>query len=333
MMRVVIAVFILLATAFIARANDSEAELALGGLTLKQSDAISLESEDLFLSKAEVRVKYLFRNTSTKDVETLVAFPLPDQVFDENGDMYYRDLRNGLGFETKVDGKPVSYTIVEQAIHQGVDVTARITGLGLPLNDNDDRKAFTAKAAAIPTAEREKLEADGLLLKQEFDAGQGPQVAYQQSWGLRMTVTRTQVFPAGKSVMVEHRYVPMTGGSLGANWNEEVRNEDWFKTARDKFCVDDSWLAGFDKALLKYAKPGNTAPYAETWLGYVLSSGANWKGPIKDFRLVVDKGKEDSLVSFCAEGVMKISPTQFEVRKTNYEPKADINVLIVDWWK
>ena len=71
--------------------------------------------------------------------------------------------------------------------------------------------------------------------------------------------------------------------------------------------------------------------YSETWLGYVLSSGANWKGPIKDFRLVVDKGAPDKLISFCMSGVKKISPTQFEVKKKNFEPKNDLNILIVNW--
>jgi hypothetical protein len=75
------------------------------------------------------------------------------------------------------------------------------------------------------------------------------------------------------------------------------------------------------------------APYTEWWIGYVLSSGANWKGSIKDFRLVVDKGKPESLVSFCAEGVNKISPTQFEMKKTNFEPKDDLNILIVEWYQ
>jgi hypothetical protein len=71
------------------------------------------------------------------------------------------------------------------------------------------------------------------------------------------------------------------------------------------------------------------------WIGYVLKSGANWKGPIKDFRMVIDKGKPENLVSFCAEGVKKIAPTQFEVRKTDFEPKDDVapNVLIVEWYE
>ncbi|WP_374309221.1 DUF4424 family protein [Methylocella sp.] len=54
-------------------------------------------------------------------------------------------------------------------------------------------------------------------------------------------------------------------------------------------------------------------------------------GPIGDFRLAVDKGKADSLVSFCAEGVRKISPTQFEVRRKDYTPDAGLDILILDW--
>ena len=104
------------------------------------------------------------------------------------------------------------------------------------------------------------------------------------------------------------------------------------KAQAKRFCVENSWLTALDKQVAKRKTSENPAPYSELWISYVLKSGANWKGPIKDFRLVVDKGKKDSLVSFCGEGVKKISPTQFEVRKTNFEPKDDLNVLIVDWW-
>jgi hypothetical protein len=48
---------------------------------------------------------------------------------------------------------------------------------------------------------------------------------------------------------------------------------------------------------------------------------------------VVDKGKPQNLVSFCAESVKKISPTQFEMKKTNFEPKDDLNILIVEWYQ
>jgi Domain of unknown function (DUF4424) len=331
-MRLVIAVLVFMCAGCAARANDSTAEMAVGGLVLTQSDAISLDSEDLFISKGEVRVDYVFTNTTGKDVETLVAFPLPDQVMDESGDGYFRNLKAELGFETRVDGVAVQYDIVEQAIHQGADVTARIAALGLPLNNIDDAEQFTAKVKALPAAVRKALEADGLLFAQDYDAGQGPQTAWQPLWGLRLTVTRKQVFPAGKSVKVQHRYTPLLGGSVGGNFSPEYRNDESLKWHREKFCIEDSWLKSFDKAAARHvSKEQGIAPYGETWLGYVLTSGANWKGPIKDFRMIIDKGKPDALVSFCAEGVKKISPTQFEVRKTDYEPKADVIVLIVDW--
>jgi hypothetical protein len=43
----------------------------------------------------------------------------------------------------------------------------------------------------------------------------------------------------------------------------------------------------------------------------------------------VDKGDPSNLVSFCADGVKKISATEFEVRKKNFVPSKDLNVLIL----
>jgi hypothetical protein len=45
--------------------------------------------------------------------------------------------------------------------------------------------------------------------------------------------------------------------------------------------------------------------------------------------LVVDKGVPDNLVSFCGEGVRKIGPTRFEIRRRNWRPDRDLKVLIV----
>ena len=64
----------------------------------------------------------------------------------------------------------------------------------------------------------------------------------------------------------------------------------------------------------------------------MLSTGANWSGPIRRFRVVVDKGAPGNLVSFCGEGVRKISPTQFEMRKTDFVPNGNLSVLILKRW-
>jgi hypothetical protein len=113
---------------------------------------------------------------------------------------------------------------------------------------------------------------------------------------------------------------------------------EWLKEYRADYCVDDSFLKGFDKRYYVEKKKAKArgddygVAYTEHWLDYVLKSGANWKGPIKDFRLVVDKEKPDNLLSLCMTGVKKISPTRFEVRKSNFEPASDIRILIAEFY-
>ena len=115
-------------------ANDSEAELGLGGLVLKQSDSVSMDSEDLYISEDQVRISYRFTNHGDRDVKTIVAFPMPpqpnfdDDFFEGN---YVPDWEN-LKFRTLVEGKPVKLTINERIAVDGKDVAKRLTELGLP---------------------------------------------------------------------------------------------------------------------------------------------------------------------------------------------------------
>jgi hypothetical protein len=103
-----------LVPAGVARANDSAAGLDGGQLVLKQAETIRMDSEDLFLSMKEVRIRYEFRNTSPKDVETIVAFPLPPMpskaaVDDGTTESVTYDPAsdNPLDFVCKVDGQVV----------------------------------------------------------------------------------------------------------------------------------------------------------------------------------------------------------------------------------
>ncbi len=61
-----------------AAANDTMAVLKTGGLIFVRSDVVSMKSEDLFISRKEVRVDYVFANRSDKTVEGIVAFPMPE---------------------------------------------------------------------------------------------------------------------------------------------------------------------------------------------------------------------------------------------------------------
>lgn len=315
------ALFALALSGAAADANDSMAEIGVGGLTLVKSDAVVMQSEDLYISEDKVTVDYVFLNTSPRDVEALVAFPLPDVSYEP--EIRIPDFLAELGFRTSVDGKPLKLDVVQQAILGGKDVTARVVAAGFPVLA--DWQKFEAAIEKKTPAERAALQAEGLL-RNDGDAAAPYWLA---GWVTKTTVTRTQTFPAGRPVRVSHSYKPLAGGSVGSILKPELRaSPDLRKEIADyraKFCVDDGFVKAFDAARAR----SKDALQPDVWIGYVLTSGANWKGPIGHFRMVVDKGDPKNLVSFCGTGVKKIAPTRFEVVYSNFTPKADVDVLIV----
>ena len=86
-----------------------------------------------------------------------------------------------------------------------------------------------------------------------------------------------------------------------------------FKRYRTEYCVPDDLLRGIDR--IAAGTEGNVQKLRERRITYVLKTGANWAGPIKDFKVVIDKGLPERLVSFCLDNVKKISPTAFEIRE------------------
>lgn len=307
----------------VALANDSSAAFGIGGLTLVKSDDIRMDGEVLRISRDRISVDYRFTNTSAKDVDTIVAFPLPDV---ENGiERPVWDFRGELDFRTTVDGRPIDYEIVQTARFEGRDITARLTAAGLPIMPVHE--VFDPAVNRLPADVRKGLIADRLIAESGSD---GKQTLWDAFWTVSTSVTRRQVFPAGKTVAVSHSYKPFTGGSVGGRFDRVYRKEAEFSKIRAEHCIEDSFIAGLDRRL-KAAGPN--AAYSEVWISYVLTSGANWKGPIGDFRMLIDKGSPDALVSFCADGVKKVAPTVFEVAKKGFTPTSDVKVLIIDFPK
>jgi len=95
----------------------------------------------------------------------------------------------------------------------------------------------------------------------------------------------------------------------------------------NKYCVDSGFMSAVRKRAATETDDGGH--YSERWLSYVLSTGANWLGPIGSFRLIVDKGSTDNLVSFCGEGVTKTGPTTFEMDLDGFVPERDLDVLFI----
>jgi hypothetical protein len=304
----------LLLTATAAQANDTSAELAAGGLVLTRSDAIEMQAEDLFISREAVRVTYRFVNTSGRDATIRVAFPMPDlggpDVFKSDVSIPVDAPANILAFSTTADGKPVRTELEQKALVGGVDHAAWLKANGVPLAPHQDGAA--AAIAKLSKAKQDEARKLGLIDEDD-----------EPIWVLRSTYHWMQAFPAGRPVTIQHRYTPSVGATTGTGLG--MGRDSDAETTR-KYCVDKS----IETALARSARGGEGPRYAERWIEYVLVTGGNWKKPIGDFRLVVDKGSPRTLVSFCGDGVKKTSPTQFEMRKTNWRPDHDLSILFLD---
>ena len=84
-----------------ALANDSFASTGAGGLVLRRTDTVDMISEDLFVSAGDIRIRYVFRNRTPADIQTIVAFPIPDR---DLGREYRENVAYPSDFVTTADG-------------------------------------------------------------------------------------------------------------------------------------------------------------------------------------------------------------------------------------
>ena len=308
-----------------AFANDSSAEKAAGGLVLRRSAEIDMVSEDLFVSAARVRVHYVFRNRSARPVTSIVAFPMPDRdlAYEMESEVSYP-----ADFHTLVEGRPVRMQVERRAMARGVDRSALLAALHVPVAPaaGERANAIAGIIARLPRAAKQRLASAGLIHARSFSAPEGDIVP---TWTVRETWYWSQTFPAGRSLEVEHRYTPGVGGTAGVPLaSMDYRSGENGRREQAAFCTDAEFLAAIDRMTARAERDRGNYPM-EQRIRYVLITGGNWRGPIGDFRLVVDKGSPEAILSFCGEGVRRIGPTQFEVRHRNWRPTRDLAILIV----
>jgi Domain of unknown function (DUF4424) len=316
------------AGASLLRANDTSAELSVGGLVFTKNADVSVESEDLTITPDNVAVRYVFLNQSAGPVTLTVAFPLPDIDLADGANIAFPtgDPVNFVGFSTKIDGKPINFTVNQRATLDSKDVTATLRDMGIGLLPIGARQL---KINELPQRTRDRAIAAGLLTQSGTNDKGAP--LYEPTWTLKTSVVRQQAFPPGKPVAVEHRYRTSVGLSFDSVLRQGLRQnkalESEVQRYKRNYCIGDDFLQSLDR--LAGADEANKAGIVERRISYVLKTGANWAGPIKTFHLVVDKGQPDRIVSFCGDGIKKISPTAFEMRASNFTPTRDLNILIV----
>ena len=301
-----------------ARANDSTAVLESGDLQLTHNPHIRLVSEDLHLSAEEVRVRYLFRNTSDTDIVTIVAFPLPDITVgeDANYDVEATETGDFLGFEVTVDGRRIESRLQVRATRFGVDRTELLDRHDIPVLPF--ARDFHLRLERLSGEARAALERAGLVdWHSSFGANNVPLPS--PHWTAHTAYYWEQRFPAGKTIEVRHRYRPVTG--LGF-FNAEIAED---RLLNEAYCMD----AGFRRAAAARARKEDGGLLLSRELHYILTTANNWRGTIGDFRLTIDKGNPDHLVSLCIDNIRKTGPTTFEMRAKDFIPERDLKILLL----
>ncbi len=308
-----------------AEADDSSAMLRAGSIVFTKSTPVRMAAEELYVSPNAVRIRFEFENPSAKDVETIVAFPLPDLAtwdFAESAiGTVTDDARNFVGFKAVVDGKPVTVTVEQRAFLKNKDVTAQLVAAGAVINP------VTAggydKLAKLPAAKKKALIAAGLA---EGDGGE----AFYPQWTVKTKFYWTQKFPAKQTVVIEHSYQPVTGQSFFTTAYHKRTEKNLFGDLN--YCIDERTWATLAARTEGDQKPSEGTRLMNTFeTSYILSTAGNWQGPIGKFHLTLDKLKADNILSLCWDGELKqTGATTFEFNQDNFAPKRDIVMIVFE---
>lgn len=311
----------------VAFANDSAAELSIGGLQFTRSPDVEMTSEDLKISLDRISVRYEFVNKSAAPVTLTVAFPLPDIDLAEGENISFpsNDPVNFVDFTTKIDGSAIKFNTDQRAFVGDKDVTAQLRDLNVPLLPLG---AQQFRPQDLAPAVRSRMASEGLLMPAGSDERGKP--LYSPGWIVKTAVYREQTFPASKPVIVEHSYRPSIGASPDTILRKGLRQDKAMakevERYRRDYCVNDEFFAELDK--LSTAAHGHGPMLPERRISYILKTGANWAGPIKSFHLSIDS-HAGLLVSYCAGKLASSPKPALELRANNFTPDRDLKLLVV----
>ncbi|MCL4674816.1 MAG: DUF4424 family protein [Pararhodobacter sp.] len=319
-------------------ANDSVAGFGVGGLELRQTDAVRLVREHLQITKDEIRVDYVFRNETDAPVSGIVAFPLPPVGGEDWLEGYALPLSGRMdyvGFTTLVDGEPVTMTPEHRITLDGVDRTDELLAIGV-------QAVAVHNWEVLEMARRDWTpDQEAALAAQGFVDENG-----RPRWVLHSTYWREQRFAPHTDVRVSHRYHPVSGGSVDS-WfpgpdpaiaRAEPQTEAQAEARADYDAMRDTMRARYcvtpeDEARMRAQVNGETglvgfSTFFSTEIDYILTTGANWRGPIGDFTLVVEAPGAHDFLFLCLPGARWVSQSRVEFSARDFVPTQDLSIYI-----
>lgn len=352
-MKIILACLTVLASCVSANANAGWGGITATGLTFSETESVQMVEEDLVIGPDRISVDYVFRNITGQDVTGEVIFPLPPISVKHIGDYYgavydVRNKDNMVDFSVAVDGAPQAVRIDRIAViepedaastpaqpydNPGRDVTAIIKRYGFPLQF--DEAAFRSAFRDLSPQDRASADSEGMIDLSEDGEHATP------LWSIALRYHWTQTFAAGQDVSVHIEYENRSAGGLFVWLDPPEANftVPAMKALGDLFCIDTQTSMDIYALLKDFS--GGEMPHNRTegrlstlaggaqFTVFILRTANAWAGPIGRFRLTVDKGDPETVVSLCLEDLKQTSPTTYVFERENYVPDQDLSILHV----
>jgi hypothetical protein len=322
-------------------ANDSIGYLGAGGIEFKKTQDISMEKEVLTISRKLIRVEYEFLNTTSKPIKETIVFPMPFYGFDAGCSPMHSGKLGG--FKVWVNGILQNTSRTVRARLKGNDVTTRLRELGFADEDIAEYRGVDGGCGmdehppqGVFAKNIDVLVKDGLMnYFVENEHAEFPTYISMPLWESAYFYSWEQVFPPNAIVRVAHEYVPFTGSINGLYSFIDVSS---FKKDKDgeglvkNFCITDGTIRA-GKNIQEHITTGAFQIPIEGLrreaVNYILTTGANWAGPIKDFTLNLKKESKNEIVSLCFDDgqFKKSDELTISSHIKNFVPKSDISAI------
>lgn len=305
---------VLLALSMPAFAQDEGRGIgtAIAGPAFHLPAGVSVERQDVHISTYSVRLTYVFKSAAQQTVH--FSFAMPEMPVDASEDLAALDTdseaaglaadtqpANYLSLSVSVDGQPLTPGGHGRALLDGKDVTRQLLDAGVPLLSGFDTGNPIWRQ--LPAEKQAELRASGLM------SDDTALWTYQADFAWDATLEPGET-------RVEVGYAPL------AHYWSDINLDSFPEMATDgsatkAYCID----AGARRAFL------SGKPYYDLYTVTHLAPPDGWRGPVRHYRLEVEKQHPTDMVAFCPPEAKKISPTRFEWTATDYTPGDRTGVL------
>lgn len=303
-----------------------------------------MEKEELFISPDRVKVSYVFKNITDADITVDVFFPLPVQTEISAHPLWDQEVREEMkvdqrkspfeNFSVLVNGQKVAFETETRALQNGQDVTQVFHTHKLPLSP-------LLATCEYPMAEEAANKACGVRMAQYKALGllsaEGTPL-----WQKQTHYHWTQIFPKGKSITISHSYRPVRGSfffemntkhpPMEALVEQLLSRGAWM----EKFCswqsmpIKEKFIPWMVQKFQDASKSRKDQIMMFYEVDYILTTGANWDGPIRDFTLTVEYPKGGTVAScwpFDQSAVKVIGENKIQIHQKDFRPEQELKIL------